>query len=306
MKILKFLMFFVLACSCHAAVLSADSAQAILKEFSISASDQNIQTLNSIASDIDENDVKLFRHIVTEQFQYAKMIMREIESNNSPEFMLYLAMVESNLQNGAVSPKSASGVWQFMPSTARVHGLKINDFVDERRDPFASTFAAHRYLKTMQDGFGKWYVTLMAYNCGDGRMRKAIRDLGTDDFSFLLSSNKFPKETKNFIQKIIKFAIIARTDEMQQRLNSSVNYTELAKIPVPASTTLENISAELGVSVADMKFYNPHINKGVAPNHEYYFYVPSQKAEMFAEVGKFGPGSKIVATNEKAKGVAIP
>ena len=93
------------------------------------------------------------------------MVKKELEKIDAPEFLLYLAMVESKFLNRATSSKKASGMWQFMPGTAKSFGLNVNAQIDERRDPFLSTDTAFKYLDFLNESFeDKWYISLMAYN----------------------------------------------------------------------------------------------------------------------------------------------
>ncbi|MCJ7764849.1 MAG: lytic transglycosylase domain-containing protein, partial [Thiovulaceae bacterium] len=124
-----------------------------------------------------------------------------------PEF-IYLAMAESYFTTKALSKKSAAGIWQFMPATGRQYGLRIDEYIDERRDPVKSTKAAARYLTSLHERFGKWYLAAMAYNCGEGCLLNAIKDAGERDDLFTLLDEKkkyLPRETRNYIRKIIAF-----------------------------------------------------------------------------------------------------
>lgn len=99
-------------------------------------------------------------------------------------------MTESSLKTRAYSRKKASGLWQFMPETAKQYNLKTDDYVDERRDLIKSTEAASKHLSYLHDRFGKWYLAAIAYNCGGGRLSKAIEKAGSDKLSVLLDEEK--------------------------------------------------------------------------------------------------------------------
>jgi membrane-bound lytic murein transglycosylase D len=118
-----------------------------------------------------------------------------------PLELKYLAVVESNLKNDLVSRTGAKGLWQFMPATAREHGLKITEDHDERLHVYKSSVAAAKYLKQLYDEFGDWLLVVAAYNSGPGHVHRAIRKSGSNDFWEL--QNFLPKETRNHVKKFI-------------------------------------------------------------------------------------------------------
>ena len=166
-----------------------------------------------------------------------------------PDVFLYLAMAESNFSATAYSSAKAVGLWQFMPYTGKKFGLRIDDYVDERRDPIKSTRAAIEYLQSLHSEFGKWYLAAMAYNCGEGRVRRAIREAGSDDLRILLDANKkyVPRETRDYIRKIVAMAYLSNNpefileNESDHLLNqgSSQTYTP---VDVPGGTTLADVA----------------------------------------------------------------
>lgn len=143
--------------------------------------------------------------------QIAPLIRKVLEQEGVPEEILYLAMVESGLKTRSVSNAKAVGVWQFMEPTAKNLGLRIDAYVDERRDPVKSTYAATQYLKQLKAEFGKWYLALLAYNCGNGKLRQAIKEAGSDDLNILLNPDEkyLSLETRIFIRKILILAFLA-------------------------------------------------------------------------------------------------
>lgn len=108
-----------------------------------------------------------------------------IAQSDLPSEFLFVALIESQLSGSATSSRGAAGLWQFMESTGKLQGLQVNQFVDERRDHIKSTRAAIAYLSTLKKQFGKWYLALIAYNCGDGRLSRAIARAGTSDIHVL-------------------------------------------------------------------------------------------------------------------------
>ena len=159
-----------------------------------------------------DSQIRTFTDALKNGYMYIPMVKEQIKKSGVPESFFYLAMIESGFSNHTVSNAKATGMWQFMEQTAKLHGLKVGQYVDERKDPVESTIAATTYLRTLKGQFGKWYLAAMAYNCGDGALRKAIQKAGTDDLVTLLDSEKkyLPAETRNFILKILRAAYIAK------------------------------------------------------------------------------------------------
>ncbi|HET9423865.1 MAG TPA: lytic transglycosylase domain-containing protein [Gemmatimonadaceae bacterium] len=144
--------------------------------------------------------------------QYEDMIKTKLEERKMPADLIYLAMIESNFNPNATSPVKAKGMWQFMAATAREFGLTVTGRTDERTDPAKATDAALTYLQSLKDRFGSWYLAAAAYNSGGGTVSKAMRKTvgrtkGTDE-DFWLIMPKLPKETQDYVPKLIATARI--------------------------------------------------------------------------------------------------
>ena len=136
-------------------------------------------------------------------FQYIPILRSEIKSSNLPKEMFSVAMAESYLNTKARSDVSAVGLWQFMPATARRFNLKINDYVDERRDAVKSTHAAIEYLKYLHAYLGKWYLAIMAYNAGEARVIEGVVRAKLDKLCRLNPKLKFSPKMKKY-RKIVR------------------------------------------------------------------------------------------------------
>ncbi|EDM24120.1 lytic transglycosylase domain-containing protein, partial [Caminibacter mediatlanticus] len=117
---------------------------------------------------------RYFINILENGYDILPIIRKSILKSNIPSPLISVAMAESYFTLNAKSHKKATGLWQFMPSTAKKFGLKIDEYVDERRDPIESTKAAIEYLKYLHKFFGKWYLAVMAYNAGEARVVEAV------------------------------------------------------------------------------------------------------------------------------------
>jgi len=268
--------------ACASSYESIDK-DAILMKFNIANNPQNIQTLDAIIASISDADKNTFNKIINQQSQHAYMILQELEEKDAPDILLYLAMVESHLTNSATSPANATGMWQFMPTTAKNFGLKINSDIDERRDPFESTNAAYTYLNHMKNDFGKWYLAVMGYNSGGAAIKRVING-SSDDFSALLKHPKIPNETKGFIKQIIKMAVLSEFYGTKEKLLDEAPNLGLEKVEVKGGTRLKDVGDLIGVSLEKMRIYNAHITKDVAPQNlaNYHFYIPANKLDIFA------------------------
>ncbi len=172
-----------------------------------------------------------------------------------------------------------------MPKTAKSLGLEINAQIDERKDPIKSTKAAITYLKQLKESFGKWYLAAIAYNCGDGRLRRAISEAGSDSLSVLLDPEikYIPLESRMYIRKILSVSLMFRnvdtlkTNNYDYFLNRGAN-SLLTSIEVPPATPLSKIAAQVGLSLKELKYYNPQFKRNIAPTYakSYSVYVPYQ------------------------------
>ena len=261
----------------------------ILNQFGIENNESSKNVVTGIFRAINASDRKQFKHIVTSQSHNAYLVKSEVDNIEAPEFLLYLAMVESHLKNTVTSGASAGGMWQLMPTTAKNFGLRVDSAVDERRDPAASTDAAFSYILHLKQNFGKWYLALMAYNCGDQKLKNAIAATGSDDLDRLLKSPALPNETKNFIKRIIKYAYIAQNENMRKILLFESEPWGLKRIAVAPGTKLSAVAKQIGISPSQMQDYNAHIKNGISPlNGKYFFYIPQSKyAEFVVNQGAF-------------------
>lgn len=219
-----------------------------------------------------------------------KMILDQADV--PPEF-IYLAMAESSFTTQAFSRKRAAGIWQFMPATGRQYGLHIDTYLDERRDPIKSTEAAARYLSSLHDRFGKWYLAAMAYNCGEGCVRRAIDHAGGhDDVFTLLDENKryLPKETRNYIRKILAFGFMG-IDENDLKssgnsyLMNRANLNSIATINLPRGEKITRVADILGIDKGEMKQLNRHLTYGFVPpfSKKCDVYIPYSKLNTFKQ-----------------------
>jgi len=233
---------------------------------------------------------KYFFNTMNDAYIFIPLVKKIIADSGVPSEILYLAMAESNFSTRAYSRKKASGMWQFMPYTGRMYGLKIDSYVDERRDLVKSTEAAVRYLKVLHKKFGKWYLAAIAYNCGEGRLKKGIKRAGSDDLNVLLNAKKryIPRESRNYIRKILALALIGFDEaymidnECDYLLNRGNAYS-LATVVVPAGESINRIAKLISMPSAELKKLNRHLKYDFVPPYgkSYPVYIPYIKLSEF-------------------------
>ncbi len=216
--------------------------------------------------------------------EYGELIKNILRENELPEEIVYLAMIESGLNPKAYSKASATGLWQFVYSTGKNYGLKRDWYVDERRDPIKSTYAACAYLKDLFNEFDHWYLALASYNTGPGRIRRAIRLHQTSDFWQLHS---LPKETRNYIPYYMAAAIMAKNpEEYGFDLSSTTNAKrpfEFDLVELEKSADLSVLARATGISLKTIKNYNPELRQSATPNNgPYLLRIPKGTADQFA------------------------
>jgi len=209
-----------------------------------------------------------------------RAIMRE---HGLPQDLVYLSMIESGYDPNAYSHAHAVGLWQFLASTGRRYGLRIDEWVDERRDPVLATRAAAAYLKDLHEEFGSWYLAAAAYNGGSGRVWRAIRGTGSRDFWTIRRRRYLAQETRDYVPKFIAAALIAKQpDRYGFHLGTApVQGYDLGR--VPDATSLDVIAEAAGVDVKEVIALNPQlIRRMTPPGESYHVRLPQSTGQRFA------------------------
>ena len=205
--------------------------------------------------------------------RYEGLIRSRFRTYGVPEDLVYLALIESGYSNTAVSRASAVGMWQFIATTARRYGLQVDQWVDERRDPFKATDAAARHLLSLDSTFGSWYLAAAAYNGGTGRVLRGIKRLPgepdelTDETFFKLSDRRYlRRETRDYVPKLIAAALIAK-DPRRFGFDEVPALEPLVydEITVPDATGLDVIARLADTTTAALLELNPQYYRGVTP-----------------------------------------
>jgi membrane-bound lytic murein transglycosylase D len=198
--------------------------------------------------------------------QYLGMILPVFRSRGLPDELAYTAMIESGFNPRAVSRVGAKGLWQFMAPTARLYGLRVDRWVDERLDPEKSTVAAAAYLRDLHTRYGSWELAQAAYNAGAVTVDRAVRKTGSTDFWTLAKTKLLKRETKDFVPAIHACVVIGR-DPGQYGFESKATpiWPEFELVSMPPGTDLKKVAATSGVPLQELRALNPTLIRGVTP-----------------------------------------
>jgi membrane-bound lytic murein transglycosylase D len=218
-----------------------------------------------------------FQTFLKQEGLYEEMIRGKLRDRGMPEDLLYLAMIESGLSPRATSKVKAAGVWQFMGPTAKQYGLRVDEWVDERRDPLKATDAALDYLAFLHGRYDSWYLAAAAYNAGPSRVDRALkRHAGGREPSHAISRagdediyweiiDHLPRETREYVPKILAATALARQAERYGFQVKALAPYEFDRVWVPGGTALVTVARSLGMPMKRMRELNPHLVMGVTP-----------------------------------------
>ncbi len=210
---------------------------------------------------------KYYTRYLERSTRWMPLMHQELGARGLPKDLVYLSMIESGFSTGATSYVSAAGLWQFMSYTGRDYGLRIDWWVDDRRDPEASTKAALRYLGDLHRMFaGDWQLAWASYNGGQGRVMRATRAAGSTDFWTLARGSYLHSETDNYVPKLIAAAIIGKHPERYGFVG--IKYQPaftFDAVTVPASTNVAALAKCAGLTQEAFLEYNPALRRFALP-----------------------------------------
>ena len=205
--------------------------------------------------------------------RYEPMVRERLAREGLPGDLAYLALIESGFSNTATSRAKAVGMWQFMKGTAKFYDLRVDSWVDERRDPFKATDAAARHLKDLNQRFGSLYLAAAAYNAGGGRVSRGLRKLRPDpdetnaDAAFfrLADTRLLRRETKDYVPKLIAAAVIAKEPAKYGFSVTPAEPLVYDSMVVPTMTGLDVIARLSDTTVAAIRELNPQFLRLATP-----------------------------------------
>ena len=259
---------------------------------------QRIKNINSVVKLCYNDQVKSIINLYTQRkrdlsefmlgfSEYYFPIFEQIfDKEGLPQELKYLALIESALNPRATSKVGAVGLWQFMYSTGRMYGLKINSFVDERRDPIKATVAAAHFLKDLFSMFQDWNLAIAAYNCGPGNVKKAIkRSGGKTDFWDIFPY--LPQETRGYVPAYIAATYVMNYNEQHNLYPRVINIpTTVDTIMVKQRLHLQQVSDVLKIPIQLLEDMNPQYRINIIPYDEGSnpLFLPGEFGEKFIEL----------------------
>jgi len=228
-----------------------------------------------------------FALYLARQGRFEDMITSKLQERGLPTELLYLALIESGFSPVARSRANAVGMWQFIAGTARIEGLEVSEYVDERRNVERSTDAAINHLEKLYKRFNSWYLAAAAYNSGEGRVSRAMarRASGLEghDSLFWRIHDVLPRETRDYVPKLVAATIIARNRERFEFGDVvPLDPEPVDRVTVPDATDLSVVAEAAGVQAERVVELNPHLPRQVTPpGRPMQVYLPPGTAEQF-------------------------
>lgn len=231
-----------------------------------------------------ESHIRYFNTAIRDRFEkwllrlshYRPLVERIFLEFELPTDLVYLSLVESGFNPYAYSRARATGPWQFMKGTAQVYGLRVDSYVDERRDPIKSTVAAARYLRDLYDLFGAWPLAMAAYNAGEGKVMRALQKSQSESFVEISQTRFIRRETKEYVPRFMAATIIAKDPERFGFQLANVAPHDFDEVIVRRSIHLQPLATASGVPFEVLKNLNPELRRYATPPGEaaYHLKVP--------------------------------
>jgi len=257
----------------------------VLSEFDIDESYAYDPDFENFVEDHDSQLKRLYKISKNRGEYLLPMVQRQLIEAELSDLLAYLPMIESGFHTDIESPKQAKGLWQFIPSTAKEYNLTVAYSLDERCDPVTATAAAILHLQKLYRKFGKWYLAVMAYNCGERKVSEAIREAGTDELSVLIDERAkyLPKETRAYINQLLLVAMIGENEGIDFGLIDSAQQREIVQVEVNGGTDLKDIALLLNMEPAELIGLNSQYKKGRVPvgSQRYTITIPYEKLILF-------------------------
>jgi membrane-bound lytic murein transglycosylase D len=217
-----------------------------------------------------------FDQWLTRLNHYKPLVDKIFAQFQLPADLVFLSLVESGFNPKAYSRARAAGPWQFMKATGKIYGLRVDDYVDERRDPIKSTVAAARYLRDLYDLFGTWPLAMAAYNAGERKIQRALRKAHAESFWEIAQTKFIKRETREYVPRFMAAAIIAKSPDQYGFETAATDVHQFEEVIVSRPLHLKAIAAAADLSYEELRRLNPELRRDATPpdDRAYHLKVP--------------------------------
>jgi len=225
---------------------------------------------------------KFFKRSWRRSGKYSDHIVKKLQAAGMPVELMWVPLIESGFRSNALSQANALGLWQFIRPTGKKYGLKRTRYIDERMDPYKSTDAAIAYLSDLHTIFGDWCMALAAYNCGEGRVLRALKRQGRKYFdNFWDIYERLPQETARYVPRFLATLHIVKNPE-KYGLSPPIldDPLDFEIVGVARQISLKNASSFIGTPEKILRELNPSLRRGILPPGNHPLKIPRGKGRI--------------------------
>lgn len=244
---------------------------------------------------LSEKWSKLLYQYLEDAMEYRLYVRKAIQEKEMPAILEYLPVVESNYKTNAKSRSGAIGMWQFMANSVWPF-LTLNDFVDERLDPWKSTEGALKKLNDNYNYFQDWLLAIAAYNCGVGAMTKCLKKAQEKNYWYLVDHNLLPSQTAHYVPKLLAIADLAMNSKYygielpdhEQEFKELINERDgnFDYLEVNKAYSITQLAQEMRIDEESLKHLNPSFILGMTH--------PTKKSQIRLPLGMKEPAQEAI------------
>jgi len=250
----------------------AETAQTVLPDGGLTSVGEIYNVPIVIDSSV-QSHIRYFNTSIRNRFEqwlvrlsrYRPLVENIFTEFHLPSDLVYLSLVESGFNPYAYSRAKATGPWQFMKGTAKLYGLRVDAYVDERRDPIKSTVAAARYLRDLYDLFGAWPLAMAAYNAGEGKVMRALQKARAESFTDISKTRLIRRETKEYVPRFMAATIIAKNPDRYGFPQEASEPHQFEEVVVTRPLHFHAIANATGVPYTELRLLNPELRRDATP-----------------------------------------
>jgi membrane-bound lytic murein transglycosylase D len=226
---------------------------------------------------------RAFLQALARSARYRPLVEKILREYGLPEELVYVPFVESQYNNNNVSSAGAVGLWQLMPERARALGLRVNRWIDERKDPEKATRAACRYLKELYLMFDDWPLALAAYNRGEYGLERDLRTAGATTIAQAVERKALPRETRCFVPRFIACALIAESAAGYEMTVAPEDAVEYDTVRIDRAIDLRVVARCVRASVGEIRRLNPSLIGWCTPRNypDFELHLPAGSLSLF-------------------------